>query len=142
MKLNEFLKKCLLEYFMITTFISLAMAILGLLLDAEARFGYEAFFQPLIYGLICLVPGFLTYSSKELTKKQYVIRKVLSFIGIEALLYVIIVKGGAMSKVMDMLLFFVAVGIVYAAVHLFSWLVLQKTADQINMDLKKLQKKT
>jgi len=65
----------------------------------------------------------------------------LSFIGIEALLYVIIVKGGALSKVMDMLLFFVAVGIVYAAVHLFSWLVLQKTADQINMDLKQLQKK-
>jgi hypothetical protein len=33
------------EYFIITTFVTAAIAVMGLSLDPSARFGYEAFFS-------------------------------------------------------------------------------------------------
>lgn len=139
MNFKAFLKKCLMEYFIITTCVTAAIAILGLSLDPVAKFGYEAYFSPLIFGLISLVPSFVTYSGKELSFRQAFVRKVLHVIGLEAVLIAFGFGAGILHGAVDASFFGVAVFIVYLAVNLISWQIDKKDASEINKTLKSLQ---
>ena len=86
MSLKTFLKRCLMEYFIITTCVTAAIGILGLSLDPTAKVGYEGFFSPLIFGLVSLVPSVATYSRKELSFRQTLVRKLLHFALLQATL--------------------------------------------------------
>ncbi|EPR11478.1 DUF3021 family protein [Ruminiclostridium papyrosolvens] len=136
---KTFLKRCLLEYFIITTCITAATAVLGLTLDPTAKFGYESYFSPLLFGFISIIPSFLTYSQKELSFRQTVIRKVLHVIVLEAVLIVVGFQVEILRVPSDALIFAVAVFIVNIAVNFISWKLDQKNADDINKKLKSLQ---
>ncbi len=139
MSFITFLKRCLLEYFIITTCVTAATAILGLALDSTAKFGYEGFFSPLIFGFISLVPSFVTYSRKELTFWQTLIRKLLHVIVLEAML----IGFGFWSEILrspaDASFFALAVFIIYIAVNLIRWTLDRKDANEINKTLRFLQ---
>lgn len=139
MSLKTFLKRCLMEYFIITTCVTAAIAILGLTLDPKAKFGYESFFSPLIFGFIGLAPSFVTYSRKELSFRQALIRKVLHFIVLEATLIAFGFFAGILHAFSDASLFGLAVFIVYLTVNLISWQFDKKDAGEINKTLKSLQ---
>lgn len=139
MSFKAFLKRCLMEYFVITTCVTAAIAILGQVLDPTARFGYEAYFSPLIFGLVGLVPSFLTYSRKELSFKQALVRKALHFIVLEATLVAFGFGAGVLHAFFDASLFALAVFIVYLTVNLISWQFDKKEAVEINKTLKALQ---
>ncbi len=134
-----FLKRCLLEYFIITTCITAATGILGLTLDPTAKFGYESYFSPLLFGLISLIPSFLTYTQKELSFRQAILRKVLHVIILEVVLIVVGFQVEILQTPADALFFALAVCIVFIAVNLISWKLDQKNADEINKKLKSLQ---
>ena len=136
---KTFLKRCLLEYFIITTCITAATGVLGLTLDPTAKFGYESYFSPLFFGFVSLIPSFLTYSQKELSFRQTILRKVLHVIALEAILIVVGFKVEILRVPADALFFALAVFIVYIAVNLISWKLDQKNADEINKKLKSLQ---
>ena len=51
MNLKQFLIRKLMLFFALSTLITVAVYILGVLFDPEARFGYDGFLSPLIYGL-------------------------------------------------------------------------------------------
>ena len=137
--MKAFLKRCLLEYFIITTCVTAAIAILGLSVDPAARFGYEAYFSPLIFGLVSLMPSFVTYSRKELSFRQTIVRKVLHVIMLEAMLIAFGFWAGILHGAADASLFGLTVFIVYLAVNLTSWQIDKKDASEINKTLKSLQ---
>lgn len=139
MNFKTFLKRCLLEYFIITTCVTAATAILGLILDPTAKFGYESFFSPLIFGLVSLVPSFVTYSHKELSFRQTLIRKVLHVTVLEAMLIGFGFWAGILHAPADASFFALAVFIVYITVNLISWKLDQQDASEINKTLKSLQ---
>jgi len=139
MSFKTFLKRCLLEYFIITTCVTAATAILGLTLDPTAKFGYESFFSPLIFGFISLVPSFVTYSHKELSFRQTLIRKVLHVTVLEAMLIGFGFWAGILHNPAGASFFALAVFIVYMAVNLISWKLDQKDANEINETLKSIQ---
>ncbi len=136
---KTFLKRCLLEYFIITTCITVATGVLGLALDPTAKFGYESYFSPLLFGLISLIPSFLTYSQKELSFRQAILRKVLHVIVLEVVLIVVGFQVEILQVPTDALFFALAVCIVFIAVNFISWKLDQKNADEINKKLKSLQ---
>lgn len=84
---RDFLKQMLTSFFVVVTLVSIAIAILGCVFRPEQRFGYEAFFAPVLYGLLSMIPVAIMYSKKELTVKQLYIRKVLQLFSIELILY-------------------------------------------------------
>lgn len=84
---RDFLKQMLTSFFVVVTLVSIAIAILGCVFRPEQRFGYEAFFAPVFYGLLSMIPVAIMYSKKELTVKQLYIRKVLQLFSIELILY-------------------------------------------------------
>lgn len=127
------------EYFIITTCVTAAIGILGLGLDPTAKIGYEGFFSPLIFGLVSLVPSVATYSRKELTFRQALIRKLLHFTLLEAMLITFGHWAGILRGFGDTVIFALAVFIVYLAVNLISWHLDSKEASVINKTLKALQ---
>ena len=139
MSFKTFLKKCLLEFFIITTCVTAAIAILGLTLDSAAKFGYESFFSPLIFGLISLLPSFVTYSRKELSFRQTLIRKVLHITVLESMLIGFGFWAGILHDAVGTSLFALTVFIVYLTVNLISGKLDQKDASEINKTLKSLQ---
>jgi small-conductance mechanosensitive channel len=141
MSIKEFLKKRLLEFCIITTCVTAVTAVLGLIISPEDRFGYDSFFSPLLFGLLSLVPSIVTYSRKELSYRQTVIRKVLHLLLLEATLTVFALCSGMFHAPADIALFAVSVFIVYLLVHLIKWFIDRKEADEINRTLKTLQGK-
>ncbi len=141
MSFKAFLKKCIMDFFIITTCVTVAMAILGILLAPTARFGYEAYLSPIIFGFVSLIPSFVTYSRKELSLKQALIRKVLHFIVLEVTLIAFSFMTGLITEITEVSSFAVTVFIVYLAVNLISWWLDSKKAEEINKMLKALQSK-
>lgn len=139
MSFKIFLKRCLFEYFIITTCTTAAIAILGLTLDPTARFGYEGFFSPLIFGLVSLLPSFVTYSRRELALRQTIVRKILHAIVLEVTLIGFGFWTGVFHSPADVPFFALTVFIVYLAVNLISWKLDLKEADEINKKLKSFQ---
>lgn len=139
MSIKDFLKKCLLEYCIITTCITAATAVLGMNISPEARFGYESFFSPLLFGLLSLIPSIVTYSRKELSLRQTLIRKTLYLLLLEGTLTVFGLWAGIFHATADIALFMLTVFIVYILVHFIKWLIDRKEADAINKTLKALQ---
>ena len=139
MSIKDFLKKCLLEYCIITTCVTAATAVLGINISPEARFGYESFFSPLLFGLLSLVPSVVTYSRKELSLRQTVMRKVLYLLLLEATLTVFGLWSGIFHVISDIAFFMLTVFVVYTLVLLIKWLIDRKEAGLINKTLKALQ---
>lgn len=139
MSLKAFLKRCLMEYFIITTCVTAAIGILGLSLDPTAKVGYEGYFSPLIFGLVSLVPSIATYSRRELTLRQTLIRKLFHFTLLEAMLIAFGHWTGILHGFGDTVYFALAVFIVNLAVNLISWHLGSREANEINKTLKTLQ---
>lgn len=139
MSLKAFLKQCLMEYFIITTCVTAAIPILGLSLDPAARFGYEAYFSPLLFGLVSLVPSIATYSRKELTLPQTLLRKLLHLALLEAMLVAFGHWAGVLHGPGDTAAFALAVLLVDLVVNWISWQLDSKEAVRINETLKAFQ---
>ncbi len=140
MSFKAFIKKCLMEYFIITTCITAATAILGMGIDPSAKFGYESYFSPLIFGFISVLPSIVTYSKKELSIKQTIIRKILHFICLLFLLCMFGYFTGLLNGSVEIVSFALAVLIIYVVVNVVNWHLNKKEAVQINNMLKKYQK--
>ena len=80
MSIKEFLRKQLLNFVVLVTCISLVMGISGIIFDSERHFTYGAYFSPMIYAGLYLLLQFISYSKKELTVKQYLLRCCLQFL--------------------------------------------------------------
>lgn len=84
MSLKEILYRSLMTYFILVTCITAGIMILGLAFDPDARFGYGAFVSPFIFAALGVIPNLIMYSSKELSNKQIILRKIIQFAFIEA----------------------------------------------------------
>lgn len=84
MSLKEILYRSLMIYFILVTCITAGIAILGSVLDPDASFRYSAFASPFIFAALGVIPNLLMYSSKELSDKQIILRKIIQFAVIEA----------------------------------------------------------
>lgn len=142
MSFRGFLKRCLMEFFIITTCVTAAIAILGQRIDPTARFGYEAFYSPLLFGFMSMIPSLVTYTSKELSLRKTLLRKLLHFTLLEVILIAFGHQAGILSGVSDTLSFALTVLAVYLAVNYASWHLASKEAGKINEKLKSLQRRS
>ena len=139
MRRSEFFKRIFIAYFVIVTCVTLIMGLMGLIFDPGRTFGYDAFFSPLIIGVISILPSFLLYSKKELSFRQILIRKVMQFI----LIVVLLVLLNSLNSTWKWEIIFpyvVSIAIVYMMVQLFMWIIDCKKAEELSKDLKSFQK--
>ncbi len=142
MSFKQFLIKKLFQFFMLTTFITVAIWVLGSMYDKEALFGYEAYLSPLLFAGACIVPTLVTFSTKELSIKKLIPRMVLEVILIEAVVLGIALLSPDINteKPAVIVVLSISVLIIYALVCLMEWIKESIEAKQMNQDLLKLQK--
>lgn len=135
----EFLRKVLMHYFIIVTLVTLVIAILGMVYEPNQQFGYEAYFSPLIFGLLGVVPSIATYSKKELTVKQMIVRKGIQLILIEIMIIAFSTMMGILKSEMIGSMVF-SIFIIFIIVHIIEWLIGNKKAHELTLELKAFQK--
>jgi len=134
-------KKILMGFFVATTCIGAAMAILGLLFDPDTLFGYQGLFSPLIYGAFTMLPSLVTYSKCELSVRETVIRKLLEFVLIEVIVLLIVYWGGGLTGTSLAISLVLSVFLIYMTVNLVLWVNDRKTAKAFNAALLEMQKR-
>lgn len=132
-------KKVLMGFFIATTCIGAAMAILGLLFEPDVRFGYQGLFSPMFYGALTMLPSLVTYSKRELPVREALIRKFLELILIEFIVLLIVYTGGSLTSVSLAISLALSVCLIYMTVNLVLWISDRKTANAFNDALLKMQ---
>lgn len=143
MSRREFFKVALMHFFIIVTLINVVMAVLGMIFRPDERLGYDAFLAPLIYAACSMIPVLLTYSKRELTVKQMIIRQVLNLLAIEAIMMGIGLSGSNVFREQPLLVVSLALSvfIIFVLVLVISWILDLGQAKQMNIDLENYQKR-
>lgn len=139
MSFREYLKKSLMTYFIIVTAVTIAIPVLGMNFDPGATFGYEAYYSPLIFGVVALLPSLVLYSKRELTFRRMLVRRVFHFIALESILLLFGSLFGLFDGIEVAISFAFSVLVVYLFTSMIEWVIDSKTAGKINEGLKKLQ---
>lgn len=141
MSIKEYLKKAVLDFFIITTLVNFTMFLLGSLFEPEARFGYDAFLAPMVYAAFSLIPMMITYSPRELTVKEMMVRKAIQLALIEAILFLFVFGLDQMRTMEPMLTLSlgVSIAVVYVLVNLIEWLTDSKKAMTMTEELRAYQ---
>ena len=134
-----FAKKVMMSFFVSVTCICAAMALIGMTFEPSARFGYEGFLSPLIFGAVASIPSLVTYSKNELTFKQTAIRNVIHFILLEAVILSVLYFGGILTSTSMVVSLGITIFAIDLTVNLVLWVNDRRTAKEFNSALKKLQ---
>lgn len=127
-----FVKKIMMSFFVSVTFISAAIALIGITFEADTSFGYEAFLSPLLFGAVTSLPLLVKYSRSELSIKQTMIRNVLHLILIEAAVLIVLYIGGVLTDLSTMISVIFSVLVIDLSVNLVMWIHDKKTAKEFN----------
>lgn len=134
-----FVKKVLMSFFISTTCICAAMALMGMAFVPDAHFGYQAFLSPLLFGALASLPTLATYTKKELSLKQMVWRNVFEFFLLELVILSALYFAGLLTSVPVAASLAASIFIIYLTVNLVLWINDRKTAKVFNEALKKFQ---
>ena len=143
MSRREYFRIAFNQFFIIVTLINVVMFVLGTIYKPDERFGYDAFLAPIIYAACSMIPVLLTYSKKELTVKQMLLRQVLNLLAIEAIMIGIGLAGSVVLFEQPLLIvsFALSVFLVFVLVMVISWILDLGQARQMNLDLEEYKKR-
>ena len=105
-------------------------------------FSYEAFFSPLFYALIGVIPVFFFQSDKELSMKQHIIRSIIQILMIEAAILLIVFKVPSIPSDRIEVVISIAVGVlvVYILSLVVEYIFELTQAREMNAYLEEYQK--
>lgn len=132
-------KKVMMSFFVSTTCITAAMALVGMIFDPATRFGYEVLLSPLLFGTVASLPMLVKYSRNELSLKQTVVRNVIHFVLLEVIILSILYFVGVLTTISMMVSLGVSIFVIDITVNLVLWVNDKKTAKEFNDALKTMQ---
>ena len=142
-KWKETLIRALRLYTLLVTLITVALMILGYLLDRDRVFSYEAFLSPLLYALIGTAATLVTRPGKELSVRSLIIRKVISLLLIEGAIILLALNSDTIPTDQSRVLPGLMLGIlaVFLLTHIILYLADRKEAERLSADLARYQEK-
>ena len=142
-KRKETFIRALRLYTLLVTLITVALMILGYLLDRDRVFGYEAFLSPLLYALIGTAATLVTRPGKELSVRNLIIRKVISLLLIEGAIIFLALNADTIPTEKSWVIPGLALGIfvVFVLAHVILYFADRKEAEKLNADLARYQEK-
>ena len=142
MELREFLKKCMIDFLLIQAGITLAIGIIGCTSSPEGQVNYYILFMPFLYAFFCLLPSFITYSSKELSIRQMIFRKVIQFLLIELIVLLISYLAEALVNTFLCITIMLTVVVIYSAVNLIDFYIEKTNSDSMTRKIQQLKEST
>lgn len=142
MDFKRFLLNKLILFFLLSTLITVAVSLIGLLFDGDMRFGYREMLIPIEYAALCMLPTLVTWSKRELSPKALLVRKALMLVLIEGVILFIAFTSDVIdtSRVEVVLAIAGSVLAIFVLVHLFMWLKETAEAKKLNRELEAFQK--
>lgn len=142
MEFKRFLVNKLILFFMLSTLISVAVSLIGSAFDSEARFGYDTLLTPIKYAALCMLPTLVTWSRRELSAKEMLLREALLLVLLEAVILFIAFRSPAIDtgSVKVVLTLAGSVVVIFVLANLFLWLKDSAEAKKMNRDLARFQK--
>ena len=122
MDFKRFLVNKLILFFMLSTLITAAVSLIGLLFDGDTRFGYGAMLTPIEYAALCMLPTLVTFSKRELSPKALLARKALMLVLIEGVILFIAFTSDVIDtgRVEVVLTIVGSVLVIFVLVHLMA----------------------
>ena len=141
-RIKERLGEAFRLYFILVTLITILLMVVGMLFDSGRTFSYEAFFSPLFYAFIGVIPVFFFQSDKELSMKRLVIRNIIYVLIIEAAMLFIVFKAPNIPSDRIEVVISIAVGIliVYILSLVVEYIFELTQAREMNVYLEEYQK--
>ena len=141
-KIKQKLVEAFRLYFILVTLITILLMIVGMLFDSDRTFSYEAYFSPLFYAFIGVIPVFFFQSDKELSMKQLIIRSIIQILLIEAAILLIVFKVPSIPSDRIEVVISIAVGIliVYILSLVIEYIFELTQAREMNAYLEEYQK--
>ena len=141
MEFKRFLGNKLILFFMLSTLITVAVSLIGSKFDSGASLGYDALLVPIKYAALCLLPTLATWSRRELSTGELLLRKVLVLLLLEAEILLLAFRSPAIDTERPSVVLALAgsVLVIFVLVHLFTWLRESAEAKKMNADLEKFQ---
>ncbi len=142
MEFKRFLINKLILFFMLSTLITVAVALIGSAYDSEARFGYDSMLTPIKYAGLCLLPTLVTWSRRELSLKELLGRKALMLLLLEGVILLMAFTSPAIDTERADVVLTIAgsVLVIFLLANLFLWLRDSAQAKKMNRDLQMFQK--
>ncbi len=142
MKLKEKIGEAFRLYFILVTLITILLLILGMLLDGDRTFSYEAFLSPLIYAAIGVIPVFFFNGDKEVTMKGLVVQRLIQLIMVEAAMLGIAFWGKNIDTYRSEVVIGIAVGvaIIFVLSLVVEYLFELSISQKLNEDLQRFQR--
>ena len=140
---KELIRDMINTYFMLATMILAVMTVLGMYFMPDMRFGYEAFGTPLIYAAYGTLPNIIMYAKKELTMKQYLIRKTIQLVLVEIIVITVVVPAEVIDAGQTEVVISLAISIlmIYILTHLIEWFQNSAEAKRMTEELMSFQRK-
>ena len=141
MGFKRFLINKLIQFFMLSTLITVAISLIGSAFDPEAQFGYKAMLVPIEYAALCMLPTFVMYAKRELSPKAMLIRKALMLVLLEGVMLFIAFTSDVIdtSRAEIVLVIAGSVLVIFVLVNLFVWFKDAAEAKKLNSELEKFQ---
>ena len=121
-------------YFMLVTFITVLIMILGLAFDSDRTFSYPVFASPLIYAAIGVLPVFLPGQEKELSVKKLILKRIIQLVIIETIILFLAFSSDNIPTEKRNVVAGIAVGIVviYILINVLEYLFEKREAKELN----------
>ncbi|MBQ3299790.1 MAG: hypothetical protein IJG99_05825 [Ruminococcus sp.] len=141
MTIKEFLISRVQLFFLLTTLILAASAVIGAVIAPEEELHYYQLFGPMAFAGLCVLPTCVSFFRKEPTLGQFIFRKAIELILIECIILFIISPPDDGS--IPALLFYVILGavvlVIYILALLIMWLQKYRQSKKLTDQLKNLQ---
>lgn len=130
----------IIAFMICTTCITILEGIAGMILYPDQKLGFDAFFSPPLFGFCSVLLGVVTYSKKELSVKQVLIRRGLHLLLIECLIFGVNYAVGNYFEPLHFFALAAAIALVFVTVYVVLWLNDKRSAEMFNEQLKRYQK--
>jgi uncharacterized membrane protein YhaH (DUF805 family) len=129
-------------YFILVTLITILLMVVGMLFDSDTTLSYDAYFSPLFYAFIGVIPVFFFQSDKELSMKRLIIRNVLYVLIVEAAILLIVFKAPNIPSDRIEVVISIAVGVlvVFILSLIVEYIFELTQANEMNTYLEEYQK--
>jgi Protein of unknown function (DUF3021). len=139
MRLTDYIKKMVINYFIIFAVIVISITVLRQFLSPYRYVETREIFVYMICALAGDLPGLILYSPNEISEKEMRLRIIIHFVVLEAVILVLANVTGWVTGALNTTLLSLQIAVIYMVVRFLAWMDDKKSADKINERLKAMK---
>jgi len=142
MKLTDYLKKLIRDYFVIFAVIVIIITVLRQIFAPNEYLELKDIYNYMICALVGDLASLVFYSPKEISEKEMGKRIIIHFLILETAILVLANAVGWVSGTGDTVFLAVQIALIYMIARLLLWVGDQKSASNINERLKAIKEQS